>query len=296
MRHKIVIVCIALFFTACSTKLPNTLEKRIMQEPPQHVTLASTIKGSGEAFVMLHGFGSSKESFNHLIEPFSTQYNVHAIDLKGFGDSPIPKDFRYSAYDQALHVMEYINAHHLENVILLGHSYGGSVALVLASLYPEKFSKLILVDPAAYHQQMPSLLRLMQIPVVGMIGYYLVPISYSVRSGYKYVYFDDAKISEEMVAHLSAHFKKPDARYVYYHASFDLIPEDIEQVAKNYQKITIPTLIIWGREDIVIPRQMGYRLKKDLPNAEFELLPYCGHIPQEECPQKVIQSISKFLQ
>lgn len=288
-------ILLLLFFTGCSTKVPNTWQQRVEAKPVKEVKLHVDIKGEGSPLIMLHGFGSSSHSFQHLVEPLSQRYSVYNFDLKGFGDSPKPTDYRYSAYDQAVLISQYIKANGLKDVTLIGHSYGGSIALTLALMDQENIAKMVLISPAAYKQYLPMLIRWMQKPVIGVVGYFALPASYEVKESYRYAFYDNEKIPQETLDILTQNLEKENAKYVYYHATYDLIPEDIEEVSKQYKTIKIPTLLIWGKNDIVIPKNRGYRLKSDLQNAKLKIIDKCGHIPHEERPQKVLQQIIDFL-
>ena len=74
-----------------------------------------------------------------------------------------------------------------------------------------------------------------------------------------------------------------------------LIPPDIQELIARYKNIRVPTLIIWGEEDKVVPLEGGRNFKRDIPAAELVILPKCGHIPQEEQPQETQGLVTKFL-
>jgi pimeloyl-ACP methyl ester carboxylesterase len=276
-------------------KIPNTLKYRVQQDRTKDLNLYVDIKGEGKPLILLHGFGMSRHSFRHLIGPLSKKYKVYNFDLKGFGDSPKPDDGRYSPYDQAVLIQNYIDKHNLKNVTLLGHSYGGGVVLILSYLNQQNINKMVLISPAAYRQNLPSLIAWMQKPIIGYIGYYLLPYSYKVRESYKFSYYDDSKIDEKDISNAIINMKKQNAESVFYDASFDLIPSDIDKITKNYSSIKIPTLIIWGYNDVIVRKKNGIRLKKELKNADLKFIQNCGHIPQLEKPDEVIDLILDYL-
>ena len=92
--------------------------------------LASSSVGEGNPVLLIHGFGASSYSWRHIIAPLAQKYRVITIDLKGFGESPKPRDDLYSVYEQARLVRNFILENDLQNVRIIGHSYGGGVALV----------------------------------------------------------------------------------------------------------------------------------------------------------------------
>jgi len=109
IRFSIFSLLLISLFSGCATKIPNTWQNRVEKSPPVSIKLHASISGRGKPLLMFHGF-------------------------KGFGNSPKPKDYRYSVYDQAVLVSNYIKEHNLTDITLIGHSYGGGVALSLAIL------------------------------------------------------------------------------------------------------------------------------------------------------------------
>lgn len=294
MKHSLFLLVLFLFY-GCSTKIPNTWHERVEKAPILDIKLYSEIKGEGRPLLLMHGFGSSGYSFKNLLEPLSQKFKVYNLDLKGFGNSPKPKDHRYSVYDQAILVSQFIKNHNLKDVTLIGHSYGGGVALSLALMDQENINKMVLIDPAAYNQYIPTLIRRIQIPVIGPAAFYLFPSSYEVKESYRYAFYDKQKIEKDTIETMTKNLNKKNAKYVYIYAIDDLIPEDIDEVSKRYKYIKIPTLIIWGEKDVVIPKSKGYRLKKDLQNSKLKIIKNCGHIPHEEKPEIVLKYLLNFL-
>ncbi len=297
MRYVSLIVLLGLMLTGCAEKrVANTWQKRVTESAVQDaVSLHVRVTGKGQPLIMLHGFGASSYSFSKIIPELSKYFTIYAFDLKGFGDSPKPDDHRYSVYDQALLVDQYLKKHHLDKVILLGHSYGGGVALSLALLDPKRFAKLVLIDSASYDQQLPKLIRWLQIPVLGKLGFYLIPATVEVKESYKYAFYDKRKIPEDIVREYARNLYKPNARKVYLQTVENLIPEDIEEVSRRYKTIHIPTLIVWGANDIDIRKEKAYRLHRDIPHSQLKIIPRCGHIPHEEKPQETLKVLEDFL-
>ena len=291
---RILLLAIMIALGGCSMKGPNTLKGCLANPAKTPIKLHAKVCGSGEPLVMLHGFASDMGTFSHLLPPLCKHYEVHRLDLKGFGDSPKPRDGRYSVYDQMALVDNYLREHNITNPIMIGHSLGGGVILSLA-VHGVKIKKMVLIDPAAYRQNRPYLLNLMQIPFFGGLGFYLLPSHYEVMEGYKFAFYDDSKIPMERVNRLTNNLKMPNAKYAFREANDALIPEDIDEVVKNYPQIDIPTLILWGYEDVVIRRSKAYKLHHDLPLSTLYFLHGCGHMPQEEKPKETWEYIKKFL-
>ncbi len=278
-------------------KVPNTWKYKIEKDNRKidNINLYARVAGEGKPIVMLHGFGTSSFSFRFIMPSLAKKYKVFAIDLKGFGDSPKPKDGAYSVYDQAMLVSKFIKDHNLKDIILVGHSFGGGVALSLALLEPNNIKAMILLDSAAYRQKLPSMIRWLNIPILGKTGFYLLPAELETKEAYNYAFFDDKKIPEDSVKELAKKLKLENARYAFCQTAKSMIPDDIDDISKLYNTITIPTLLLWGNDDIVVKKSIGKRLHKNLSNSMLKIIPNCGHMPHEERPEDTLKLIFSFL-
>jgi pimeloyl-ACP methyl ester carboxylesterase len=221
------------------------------------------------------------------------------LDLKGFGRSPKPRDGEYSIYDQAALVRRFIVERSLRGLTLVGHSFGGGVALAttvnLLEEDPGRLSALILIDSPAYRQHLPNFIRILRIPVVGIVGIHLLPPTLQVRQILKLAYFDDTKVSDEAVSAYAAPIREPGGRQALVTTAGQIIPANIDEFAEKYGSIKIPTLLLWGRHDEIIPLEIGRRLHREITHSEFVVVEGAGHIPQEEVPEKTIGILIDFL-
>jgi len=290
----------ALFFlTGCSAVSPITWEERIEKKVAPLVKLAYEEQGSGNVVLLLHGFAESRFTWRYLAKDLAQKYRVISLDLKGFGESPKPKDRRYSIYDQAVAVQHFIQAHELQNVTLIGHSLGGGVALALTLMAKEnklwQVDRLILLAAAAYKQNLPSMMRHLNRPIIGRLGVYLMPAYYQARKGYEFAFYDDKKIPVEGVTESARNFSRLGSRYVFLQSARQLVPDDIDEISQKYATIKQPVLIILGDKDRIVSRQHGERLYRALPNSRLEILPNVGHMAQEEAPASVLYLIQSFM-
>jgi pimeloyl-ACP methyl ester carboxylesterase len=155
--------------------------------------------------LFIHGFGAASHYWHGLEEHFADRYNTVALDLKGFGYSAKPEDGHYRVSDQADLVKSFITAHKLANLILVGHSMGGAVALLTYFKLPPALVKgLILLDSASYGQELPDFVRLLRMPVVGTVGPALLPDRLLVKQMLQKVFYDDTKITEDMISQYTA--------------------------------------------------------------------------------------------
>ena len=299
---KFFLILILFLFTSCANKKPITWDKRVIHSNIKPLDLSYDEYGieHNKTLLFLHGFGESRYTWHFLIPPLSEYYHIIAIDLKGFGDSPKTEDEDYSVYDQAKLVEKFINDMNLKNLTIVGRSFGGGVALVLAlmqeqNLLKTKIDKLILIDTMSYKQNLPSMMRFLQKPIIGYLGIHLLSAKTIAKEAYAYAFSNDDLIPEESVEKSAQLIDMPNAKYAYKQTVDYIVPDDIAQVEKKYKDIKIPTLIIWGKDDVSIPYKFGQRLHHDIPNSHLLILDKVGHMPQEELPDKVIEAIEDFV-
>ena len=298
---KLITLCFFLFFIGCSTK-PITWKERILTNHQQKVTLAFDEYGDKNkpTLLFLHGFGENRKTWRFLVPKLSQKYHLLMVDFKGFGESPKLKDSDYSVYDQARFIKRFMEKKRLKNVTIVGRSFGGGVALILAlmqndKLLQTKIDRLILIDSMAYKQRLPSMMETLNTPVIGYLGIHFLESQDIAEEGYRYAFYNDELIPKKSVEYTSRYLSSPLAKYAYLETVHQLIPDDIETVEQRYREIETPTLILWGEKDVSIRVKIAYRLDRDLPNSRLKIYKKVGHMPQEEAPQKVIDSIEKFM-
>lgn len=285
----------ALLLGGCAA--PVSWEARITHPPSPPVSLAYNDTGRGETLLFLHGFGESRYTWDAVIKALAKDYRCVAPDLKGFGFSPTPDDGRYSVYDQAVAVRALMDDAALDEVTLIAHSYGGGVALVLA-LMPETASRIrriVLIDSMAYPQKLPSMMRLLALPIIGPLAIHLVPEQYQAKKAYGYAFYDDTRIPPQNIATTARLLTLPGAKRAYLATVRDLIPEDLAQITPRYRDITQPVLLIWGERDGIVKPSIARQLHATLPDSHLRLIPNCGHMPQEERPEAVVQAVRTFM-
>lgn len=251
-------------------------------------------KGAGTPLVLIHGYTSSTYSWKDAFEPLSKSYHLIVVDLKGFGFSGKP-DGDYSRRAQATlvtHLLEHLN---IEKAWLCGSSMGGEVALNVALANPERVAGLILIDSAGVEvpgkeSLAPSYLM---IPVVGRI---LVALSLTrdklVRQGLKKSFYDQTKVTDDRVANYYRPLKTRNGQLgaLRAHTQWSLFP-----VESELGKINVPTLILWGDHDQLIPLAAGRKLNSLIKNSQLVIFNNCGHLPQEEMPIRTIDEMTKFI-
>lgn len=255
--------------------------------------------GSGQPMLFIHGLGGSTYSWRYMIDPFKQNYQVILIDLRGQGKSPKPKDKNYSIIEQGRLLQEFIVEKNLRNLIIVGNSYGGGVSLLLAiellKETPTRLAKLVLIDSGGYPDHLPLHLIILRTPVIGELAVYLIPPKVQSYIVLHAAYHDPCKITWEQVKKYAKPISDKGGRHALLQLGRQAIPADILDWIAQYPDIKVPTLILWGDDDRVLPRLIGKRLNCAIPYSELHLIKDAGHIPQEEEHTRVICQITKFL-
>jgi pimeloyl-ACP methyl ester carboxylesterase len=264
------------------------------------IKLYHEIYGQGDPLLCIHGFGASLYSWRNFIEPLSKNYQLILVDLKGCGKSPKPHDTKYSTQDHADLLYQLILEHDLRNLTLIGNSLGGALSLLLSLMLADagesaRLKSLVLIDAGAYKEYVPTYLKLLSVPLINL-GVYLVPSRFAVRTILRKAYYDPSKITEEQIAAYTAPIAAPGGKHALRETGRQLVPANFEQLIKRYKDITVPTLIIWGRQDKIIPLKVGELLNRDIANSTLKIIERCGHAPQEEKPEETVPLVLEFLQ
>ena len=267
--------------------------------PDAPVKLFYEDEGQGPPVLLIHGFGTSSYTWRYIIPALVLKHRVIAVDLKGFGQSDKPFDARYSVLDQAELLAQFIEDHDLRDLTIVGHSFGGGVALRLALDHDTRLAgrikKLVLLDSIAYPQHIPVFFRLLDMPFVSHLGVRMVPPTVQTRVALQIAYFDDDKIDPEEVETYAAPLKTAAGKHAIIYSARQIMPDDIDTIAESYSSITLPTLILWCDHDRIVPLEIGLKLRRALPNSTLRLVPDCGHMPQEEQPETTFELLQSFL-
>lgn len=262
------------------------------------VDLHLEVYGNGDPILCLHGLGASMFSWRHFIAPFSQNNKLILIDFKGCGKSPKPRDSHYSTEEKADEIYKLIIEENLTNLTLIGNSLGGAVALILAirlgKQEPHRLSKLVLIGSAGDKNYLPPHLKLIR-SILGAPIIYLSPSKLAAKMVLRKCYYDKEKITSKEIAAYAIPIASPGGRHALLQTARQCIPANADELVAKVKTITVPTFILWGREDGIIPLKVGELLHQAIPNSTLEVIERCGHIPQEEKPDETIARISRFL-
>lgn len=254
-----------------------------------------------ETMVFLHGFGASIETWRDIQAGLQNKYKLFFLDLKGFGLSSKPDDGKYSLEDHAEIVLAFIRDKKLTNVTLVGHSYGGAVSLVTYIKAKREgnehiIRRMILVDSAAYLQDFPFFIKVLRKPFINWIVMNIVPSRMRASYTLRRLFHDPEKVSEKIIERYATFFNQPNSYNSFVESAEQILPQNPEAIIEDIKKIHVPSLILWGENDTVIPVEHAYRLNLDIRNSSLVIIPACGHIPHEEKPEESLKAIVNFME
>jgi len=259
------------------------------------------IQNNEPLILLLHGFGSSTYSWEKVMVPLSQNGTVVAYDRPAFGlterinydrnlsQNPYAFDFQVSMVKNMMDSLK------KEKAILIGNSAGGTIAMAAALKYPDRIKAIILVDSAVKNGNgAPAWIQpVLNTPQMDILGPLLVR---SIRERgleiLKLAWYDPTKITDDDLLNYQKPLKISDwdkALWEYTKANRD------NGIENNISKIKIPVLIVSGTEDKLIPKEQSIWLANEIENSKLVLIPECGHVPQEECPEAFLSVVSTFL-
>ncbi len=223
--------------------------------------------------LIIHGWGKGQESWQKVKEALEKNgFEVIVPDLPGFGKNP-PPDKIWGVREYALWLDDLIK----EKVILFGHSFGGAVALNFLNISPQKVEKIILCSPAIFRKKRAK------------VRFF----SFLAEKFRKIVKRPLPKIVERIIAKILGNQDYYQSQGIKREIFKKIIEEDC---AFLLEKVNLPTLIIWGKEDKVVPLEEGEKLKKLIKNSKLVVLEKAGHSPHLEKANELSRVVIDFLE
>lgn len=249
-----------------------------------------------KTIVLLHGTSASLHTWDGWTSELNDDYCVVSMDLPGFGltgpyTNPATK---YTSANYAAFVVEVLDTLNLDKVILVGNSLGGKIAWRTAALYPERIDQLILIDAVGYPatpKSIPLGFKLATYPVLQPILGRILPKSV-VKKSLMSVYADDSKVDEALISRYYDLALRTGNRAALSNRLRDF--DNIENQAQIKQ-LALPTLIMWGAKDDLIPVENAMLFHRDLPNSQLQIFDNLGHVPHEEDPVATVTVAKQFL-
>lgn len=281
---------------AAATAASEDLRTTVTLAGAAPVSLHAEEQGEGPAVVLLPGLGESTFTWRKIVDGLARHHRVIALDLKGFGRSDKPSDGAYSADAQGALVAGFLAERGLDRVTLVGHSFGGTVALRTA-LHPEggaRVARLVVIAAPALPGSVAADITLSDIPAaVEAIALAIPPktlarllLSAAMGGG---------GVSDEAVEGYAAPYGELAAKHAFVATARTILSENGDEIADRYGAIRQPALLVWCRGDSIVPLRSGKRLARTLPKARLAVLERCHHLPQEERPEALLSVVLPFL-
>jgi len=245
--------------------------------------------GAGPDVILLHGLGGDSTNWAATVPALAAKFHLFVPDQIGFGRSDKPLiDYRVAT------LVDFLDAFYkkvgLTRATLVGNSLGGWVAMDFALAHPDKVNRLVLVDSAGYSPK-----RTGGPPLTRELLQGLNPSTIAGEKQLMSVVFYNKMFSSDQFAEqaLTAHLRKNDSYTIDRFIDSILRGEDV--VDGRLGAIKAPTLVVWGREDALVPLPNGKALAEDIPGAQSVILDSCGHVPQAECAAPFNAALLKYL-
>ncbi|MEA2352567.1 MAG: hypothetical protein QOJ14_981 [Thermoleophilaceae bacterium] len=258
--------------------------------------------GWGPVVVLIHGITGSSKTWEDVIEPLAENYTVVAPDLLGHGESAKPRgDYSLGAY--ASGIRDLIAAIGHDRATVVGHSLGGGVAMQMAYQFPERVERMVLVSSGGLGREVHLLLRAAALPgseIVlpllaspGLIGRLDGVGALLGRLGLR-----AGADLDEMWQGFSS-LADPGARAAFIHTLRTILDpggQRVSAVDRLYLAAEMPSLIMWGERDPIIPFRHGVNATETMPGSRLVTFPDAGHFPHRQDPKRFVRELTDFIE
>ncbi|MER7894394.1 alpha/beta fold hydrolase [Micromonospora sp. NPDC094482] len=270
---------------------------------PRHVTVGGRrvrhrIDGDGPPVLLLHGVGRTLRDFTDQHERLAERFRVHSVDLPGYGGS-LPMAEPHTLPALARFVGRYLDVVGVDRPAhLVGNSLGGAVAMRLAVTEPARVASLALVNSAGFGQEVTLALRLLALRPLGRMM--LRPSRAAARRVERALFHDPAFATAERIAYALEVARQPYTARVMLETVRSLgglrgvRPQWREELLTQLAALAVPTLVVWGDRDLILPAAHLEAARTRLPRARTHLFRDCGHMPQIERAEELHRLLLDF--
>ncbi len=289
-----------------ATKAPDrpleTLVARWAPPPSQFIDLNGQVvhlrdvgpRDDPQPVVLIHGTSASLHTWEGWVSALAKEHRVITFDLPGFGLTGPSAAGDYSDAAYLMFVGALLDRLKLARVTLGGNSLGGEIAWEFAASQPDRVGALILVDAGGYAftpTSIPLGFRIARIPVIGQISRFVLPRS-MVEKSVANVYGDPSKVTPELVDRYYEMTLREGNRAALLQRFAQL---NAGEYTAQLAGLKVPTLILWGGQDRLIPPDNGDAFARDIKGSQLLRFPSLGHVPQEEDPAATVLPVQAFL-
>ncbi|MEM3063835.1 MAG: alpha/beta hydrolase [Candidatus Nitrosotenuis sp.] len=235
--------------------------------------------------ILIHGLGASAERWERVIPYFSKYFTVIVPDLVGFGQSDKP-NVDYTTEFFASFIGKFLEKLKIKDSTMMGSSLGGQIAIEYAAQNQQTVDKLVLVSPAgAMRQSTPAL------DAYIMAALYPDPVS--AKNAFTMMTGNNKPVSDEIVESFVERMRMPNAKFAFMSTLLGL--KNAPEISAKLELLHVPTLIVWGSLDPVIPVKYAEYFVKKIKDCRFYQMENCGHTPYVEDPVGFSKIVLEFL-
>jgi 2-hydroxy-6-oxonona-2,4-dienedioate hydrolase len=240
---------------------------------------------SKNTLVLIHGLGASAERWTHVIPIFADNFRVVVPDLIGFGHSDKPTaDYTLDFFSEFLE--KFFAATEIKRPNIIGSSLGGQISAEYASSHSQDIEKLILVSPSGMMKQSTPALD-------AYIMAALYPNEISAKNAFELMEGSGKQVEDQIVDGFIERMRLPNAKLAFMSTVLGL--KNSVSITSKLQSIAVPTLIVWGNNDPVIPIIHADDFVSAIQDCRFYGMDGCGHTPYVQDPQTFVSKALEFL-
>src|SRR3954447_7223245 len=258
--------------------------------------------GWGPAILLVHGVTGSSQTWDDVIPFLSERYTVIAPDLLGHGRSAKPRgDYSLGAY--ASGIRDLLGAIGHDRATIVGHSLGGGVAMQMAYQFPERCERLVLVSSGGLGREVNLMLRAAVLPGSELVlpllaSSRVLSASMAVGSFFSRLGMRAGPDLEEMWRGFSS-LNDVGARAAFIHTLRGIVDpggQRVNATDRLYLAERMPTMLLWGERDPIIPVEHGHAAQELIPGSRFETFPGAGHFPHRTDPRAFVRVLDEFIE
>jgi pimeloyl-ACP methyl ester carboxylesterase len=256
--------------------------------------------GAGPVLLLLHGIANSSETWESVAGPLSERFTLIAPDLLGHGESATPRG-DYSLGAHASGVRDVLTALGHDRVTVVGHSLGGGIAMQFAYQFPERCERMVLVSSGGLGREVHLLLRAAALPGADWVLPLITsrgPLGVGRLAG---GLLDRVGLAPDgdlkVLAHGFASLDNAGSRQAFLHTVRAVIEPSGQRVSAHDRlslAALLPTLVVWGEQDSIIPLAHGEAAHEAMPGSRLEVFPEAGHMPHAADPERFARILTAF--
>jgi pimeloyl-ACP methyl ester carboxylesterase len=262
--------------------------------------LAYVDAGEGPPLLFVHGIGGDWQTWEPVLAPLAARHRVIAVDLPGHGGSAKGAG-DYSLGGMANVLRDLMGALDVERATLVGHSLGGGIAMQFAYQYPERCERLVLVSSGGLGPDVGLLLRLATLPGSEVFLSLTAPAARSVidfaAGAGRFLRIKPAA-DASFYGRAFAALAEPETRAAFLGTLRGVVGargQLVDARDRLYLAESMPTLIVWGERDAVIPVDHAHAAHEAMPGSRLEVFDDAGHVPQLDDPQRFVATVEAFV-